>query len=291
MTTAIKKYQFKEGLPQEFEIVDLAELYKRNFDILTTVHRTGFYQIIWIQRGNPTLWVDFKPVHLTPNTVLFLNKDVVKRFAGKTPFEGFSILFTDSFFCQTETDSRYLRNTMLFNDLFALSQIEVQKEINLFAGLLQQMKEEVHRKKDNFQSDILQNLLHNFLLQSERIKRTQDSITEVKKGADLDYVILFRDLLEAHYKDQKQVSYYAAQLLITEKRLNQATSKVLDKTPKEIIDDRIMLEAKRLLAHTHENIKEVGYALGFEEPTNFIKYFKKHASTTPTEFRENLTLN
>jgi AraC-like DNA-binding protein len=230
-------------------------------------------------------------VHLQPNTVLFLNKDVVKRFAGKTPFEGFSILFTDSFFCQTETDSRYLRNTMLFNDLFALSQIEVQKEINLFAGLLQQMKEEVHRKKDNFQSDILQNLLHNFLLQSERIKRTQDSITEVKKGADLDYVILFRDLLEAHYKDQKQVSYYAAQLLITEKRLNQATSKVLDKTPKEIIDDRIMLEAKRLLAHTHENIKEVGYALGFEEPTNFIKYFKKHASTTPTEFRENLTLN
>jgi AraC-like DNA-binding protein len=104
-------------------------------------------------------------------------------------------------------------------------------------------------------------------------------------------VILFRDLLEAHYKDQKQVSYYAAQLLITEKRLNQATTKVLDKTPKEIIDDRIMLEAKRLLAHTSENIKEVGYALGFEEPTNFIKYFKKHASTTPTEFRENLTLD
>jgi len=289
MTTAIKKYQFKQGLPQEFEIVNLFELYKRNFEKLTTVHRTGFYQIVWFQSGSPTLWVDFEPVHIQPNTILFLNKDVVKRFAGKTPFEGISILFTDSFYCQSENDTKYLRNTILFNDLLSVSQIQVKKQISLFTGLVQQMSEELNRTKDNFQSGILQNLLHNFLLNAERIRRTQDFFTEIKKGADLDYVMLFRDMLEAHYKDQKQVSYYAGQILITEKRLNQATTKVLGKTPKEIIDDRIMLEAKRLLAHTSESIKEVGFTLGFEEPTNFIKYFKKHALTTPTEFRENLT--
>lgn len=290
MTTEIKTYNFKKGLPQEFEIVDLSEFYKRNFDILTTVHRTGFYQIIWFQSGNPTLLVDFKAVHIQPNTVLFLNKDVVKQLADKTPFEGISILFTDSFYCQTETDTRYLRNTILFNDLLSVSQIRVQKQIQLFAGLVQQMIGELNHTKDNFQADILQNLLHNFLLQAERIRRTQ-GFTEIKKGADLDYVMLFKDLLEAHYKVQKQVSYYARQILITEKRLNQATTKVLGKTPKEIIDDRIMLEAKRLLAHTNESIKEIGFSLGFEEPTNFIKYFKKHALTTPTEFRENLRLD
>jgi AraC family transcriptional activator of pobA len=291
MMTDIKKYQFKKGLPQEFEMVDLVEFYKRNHDKLTTVHRTGFYQIVWFQSGNPTLWVDFKPMQMQPNTVLFLNKDVVKRFADKTPFEGFSILFTDSFFCQTEADTKYLRNTILFNDLLSVSQIQVTDQISVFTGLLQQMKEELDRKNDDFQSNILQNQLHNFLLQSERIRRTQDCFTEIKKGADLDYVMLFRDLLEAYFKDQKQVSYYAGQILITEKRLNQATTKVLGKTPKEIIDDRIMLEAKRLLAHTNESIKEVGFTLGFEEPTNFIKYFRKHASSTPTEFRENLTLD
>ncbi|NII24337.1 helix-turn-helix domain-containing protein [Pseudoflavitalea sp. X16] len=290
MTTEIKTYNFKKGLPQEFEIVDLSKFYKRNFDILTTVHRTGFYQIIWFQNGNPTLWVDFKAVHIQPNTVLFLNKDVVKQLADKTPFEGISILFTDSFYCQTEIDTRYLRNTILFNDLLSVSQIQVQKQIQLFAGLVQQMIGELNHTKDNFQEDILQNLLHNFLLHAERIRRTQ-GFTEIKKGADLDYVMLFKDLLEAHYKEQKQVSYYARQILITEKRLNQATTKVLGKTPKEIIDDRIMLEAKRLLAHTNESIKEVGFSLGFEEPTNFIKYFKKHALTTPTEFRENLRLD
>ena len=51
-----------------------------------------------------------------------------------------------------------------------------------------------------------------------------------------------------------------------------------------------MLEAKRILAHTTESVKEIGYDLGFDEPTNFIKYFKKHSKFTPTEFREQNTL-
>ena len=98
--------------------------------------------------------------------------------------------------------------------------------------------------------------------------------------------MLFKDLLETNFKNQKQVNFYAKELIITEKRLNQATSKVFGKTPKEIIDDRIILEAKRVLAHTTESIKEIGYVLGFDEPTNFIKYFKKHSLVTPVEFRE-----
>lgn len=151
------------------------------------------------------------------------------------------------------------------------------------------MRDELKHNKDNSQADILQNLLHNFLLHSEREKRKQ-TFTEIKKGADLDYVMLFKDLLETSYKNQKQVNYYVKEIITTEKRLNQATTKVLGKTPKEIIDDRIMLEAKRVLAHTTESVKEIGYVLGFEEPTNFIKYFKKHSRVTPTQFREKNTL-
>ena len=70
------------------------------------------------------------------------------------------------------------------------------------------------------------------------------------------------------FKTQKQVAHYTKKIIITEKRLNQATTKTLGKTPKEIIDDRILLEAKRILAHTNESIKEIAHHLGFEEPTN-----------------------
>ena len=289
MTPDIKKYDFKAGLPQEFEIVDIAKLYKEFKNTLTTTHRTGFYHIIWFQQGNPTHLVDFNPIKIKPNTLLFLNKDTVQRFDDKSKFGGEAILFTDSFFCKTEADTKFLRNSILFNDLFSVSQIQVKKQSKLFAGLLQQMTNELQDIKDNSQADILQNLLHNFLLYSERERRKQN-FTEIKKGADLDYVMLFKDLLETGYKNQKQVNYYAKEIIITEKRLNQATTKVLGKTPKEIIDDRIMLEAKRILAHTTESVKEIGYDLGFDEPTNFIKYFKKHSKFTPTEFREQNTL-
>jgi AraC family transcriptional regulator, transcriptional activator of pobA len=289
MKTNIIKYDFKAGLPQEFEIVDIEKLYKAFKDNLTTTHRAGFYHIFWFQQGSPTHLVDFNPIKIKPNTLLFVNKDTVQRFDDKSTFGGKVILFTDSFFCKTEADTRFLRNNILFNDLFSVTQIQVKKQSTLFANLLQQMTDELQNTKDNFQADILQNLLHHFLLQAERERRKQH-FTEIKKGADLDYVMLFKDLLETNYKTQKQVNYYAKEMIITEKRLNQATTNILGKTPKQIIDDRILLEAKRMLVHTTKSVKEIGYDLGFDEPTNFIKYFKKHSTFTPSEFREQNTL-
>ena len=289
MTTDIKKYDFKTGLSQEFEIVDIGELYQNFKDTLTTTHRTGFYHIIWFQQGNPTHLVDFNPIKIKPNTLLFLNKDTVQRFDNKTKFEGKAILFTDSFFCKTEADTKFLKNNILFNDLFSVSQIQIENQTKLYVELLQQMTNELQNVKDNLQADILKNQLHNFLLHSEREKRQQNFIG-INKDANLDYVMLFKDLLEKNYKTQKQVTYYAKEMFISEKRLNQVTSKLFGKTPKEIIDDRIMLEAKRILAHTNESVKEICFYLGFEEPTNFIKYFKKHSNITPIEFREKNTL-
>ena len=281
----IKKYTFKQGLPQEFELLGIGQLYNDHSDTLTTAHRTGFYHILWFQKGDPTHLVDFNPVKIKPNTMLFLNKDTVQRFDKNGGFDGKAILFTDNFFCKTEADTKYLRSSILFNDLLSVSQIHVSKTDSLFADLFTLMEKELENEKDISQSDILKNLLHNILLLSERERRKQD-FTEIKKGADLDYVMLFKDLLESNYRELKQVSKYAKKISITEKRLNQATSKVLDKSPKQMIDERIMLEAKRLLVHTNDSVKEIGFGLGFDEPTNFIKYFRKHSLSTPVEFRE-----
>ncbi len=289
MKSDIKKYSFKQGLPQEFELVGIGQLYNNHSDTLTTPHRTGFYHILWFQKGSPTHIVDFNPIKIKPDTLLFLNKDTVQRFDKKGGFDGKAILFTDSFFCKTETDIKYLRSSILFNDLFSVSQIQMSKTASLFAHLFQLMEIELENEKDISQSDILKNLLHNFLLLSERERRKQD-FTEIKKGANLDYVMLFKDLLETNYRKLKQVSNYAKKISVTEKRLNQATSKILDKSPKQMIDERVMLEAKRLLAHTNESVKEIGFDLGFDEPTNFIKFFRKHSNSTPVEFREQFAL-
>lgn len=288
MKSDIKKYSFKQGLPQEFELVGIGQLYNNHSDTLTTPHRTGFYHILWFQKGSPTHLVDFNPIKIKSNTILFLNRDIVQQFDKKGGFDGKAILFTDTFFCKSESDTKFLRSTVLFNDLFSVSQIQLSETAPLFAELFQLMETELDNEKDNSQSDILKNLLHNLLLLSERERRKQD-FHQIKKGADLDYVMLFKDLLDINYRKLKKVSDYSKKISVTEKRLNQATSKILDKSPKQMIDERVMLEAKRLLAHTNESVKEIGFDLGFDEPTNFIKYFRKHSHSTPIEFREQFT--
>ncbi|WP_452218678.1 AraC family transcriptional regulator [Lacinutrix undariae] len=288
MKEKIQKYDFKEGLPQEFEIIDFDFLFNEFPDEITKPHRAGFYQILWFQKGSPTHLVDFNPIKVKPNSLLFINKNSVQLFDNETNFSGKMILFTDSFFCKTEINTKFLRSSILFNDLLSISQIQLPEINSTFTTIFQQLETELQQLKDHYQSDILRNDLQNLLLHSERERRNQDFI-ELKKDADFDYALILKDLLDENFINHKKVSFYAQKMHLTSKRLNQATTKIFGKTPKEVIDDRVLLESKRILAHTNESIKEVAFSLGFEEPTNFIKYFKKHTDKTPVEFRAAFT--
>lgn len=285
MKNAIKNYGFKIDLSHEFEIVDLTELCQTSGPIITLPHRAEFYHVIWFQSGAPTHSVDFNAIAIQPNSILFLNKNVVHCFDAETTFTGKAILFTDRFYYQSELDFNYLRSSPLFNDLFSISLVEASGSTQLFTDLLTLMHCEYETGRDQFQASILKNHLHTFLMLAERERRKQN-FSETKPSPDLDCVLLFRDLLEEHFKNQKQVGDYTHQLGISEKKLNAATKNVLGKTAKELINDRVLLEAKRLLINTYMSIKEIAYELGFDEPGNFIKYFRKYTSQTPTEFKE-----
>ncbi len=286
----IPKHNFKQGLPHEFEIVDLGTLFQGFSQEMSTPHRAEFYQIIWFQKGNCTHIVDFNPLFIESNTILFVNKGSVQQFDSRGSFTGKSILFTDNFFCKTDNDSKFLKSTPLFNDLFSVSQVQLAGVTSLLQAMFNLMATESSEVKDEYQSDILRNTLRNVLLHCERLKKQQFGFTEVKKGTYMDCVLLFKDLLENKFHTQKQVSYYADHLNVTKKRLNLATSDVLGISPKQMIDARIILEAKRLLVHTTKSVKEIGFDLGFEEPTNFVKYIRKHINSTPLEFRaKNIT--
>lgn len=285
MKSEIKKYKFKYGLPVEFEIIKISDLYNQHKSILTTPHRAEFYHIIWIQKGFAKHFVDFKPIELKENSVLFVPKDCVNFFDNYGDFDGKIILFTDNFFGVDFKNVQFLQSTILYNDLYEISKIQINEDNSEFYNIIRAMESELLITYDQSQPIILRNLLHNILLISERIKHLQ-GFNEIKPSADLDYLLLFKDLLEKNYKTIKSVSKFASDLSISEKRLNKATTLILDKTPKHIIDERVLLEAKRLLAHSNISIKEIAFDLGFEEPTNFIKYFRKHMEQTPSEFRE-----
>ncbi len=285
MKDSIINYKFKPGLALEFEILSVKDLYKQHRDILTAPHRADFYHILWIHKGSGTHLVDFLPVKFTADSILFINKGKVHFFDSSEKFEGTLILFTDNFFCRHESDIRFLHSTILFHDLLDNAALKLQAGKESLYSIFQLMQNELRHSDKKFHHDVMQNHLHNFLMLADREKRKQ-GFTEISKGADLDYTMLFNELLDIHFTKVRSVKEYADRIHISEKRLSKATAKILGKSPKEIINDRVLLEAKRLLVHTSQSIKEIGFQLGFAEPTNFIKYFKLQSGVTPSEFRE-----
>jgi AraC-like DNA-binding protein len=214
-----------------------------------------------------------------------LPHNCVNKFDINGDYQGKIILFTDSFFCKNKHDIQFLNSSILYSNLYEIAKIKVNPQSSDLAIFMNLMETEYQRTQDNAQYHILHNLLHIFLLQAEREMRKQ-GFEELKPSASLDYLLLFKDLLEQNFRKEKSVNKYASELSISEKQLHKATTTLVDKTPKQVIDERIILEAKRLLVHSSQSIKELAYDLGYDEPTNFIKYFRKHTNTTPSEFRE-----
>lgn len=285
MNETIQKYQFKEDLNLEFEILDLSEILKLKKNMMIVPHRAQFYHIMWIEKGKGTHHVDFNPIELEDNCIIFVAHNSVGVFDEQGVYEGKVIIFTDNFFSKNKQDLQFLHSCILYSNLYNTTKLKLNPKVSQLKVFLNTMQTEYLRKPDHAQFQILHNMLHIFLLQAEREMKKQ-GFEELKPSPNLDLLVSFKALLEEGFQKEKSVKHYASKLNISEKQLHKATSTLVEKTPKQIIDERVLLEAKRLLAHSSQSIKEIAYELGYEEPTNFIKYFRKHTLTTPTEFRD-----
>ncbi|MEM6726816.1 MAG: AraC family transcriptional regulator, partial [Bacteroidota bacterium] len=96
----------------------------------------------------------------------------------------------------------------------------------------------------------------------------------------------FKDLLEQQYRNWHKVGNYAKEIVVTPKHLSSTIKQLTGKTAKEWIQERLTLEAKRLLLHTDLSVKEIAYELGFEEPIYLSAFFKKQAGVSPSAFRK-----
>ncbi len=285
MTNAIRTYDFKPGLPAEIELVRISSIFRRHEQNVVQPHRADFYHIFWFTEGTPVHTVDFIPIPIQPHTLLFVNKSRVQFFDPGGNYDGWMLLFTDAFFNQNPQDARFLRNTILFHDLLDIPVVRLDRTATSLTVLFDQLREEFARPEDAVHVPVLRNLLHTLLMLADRERRTQ-GFSEIRKGPDLDHTLHFNALMEKQFRQVRAVRDYAAQMSLTERRLQQATAAAVGKTPKQLIDDRLVLEAKRLLVHTSLSVKEIGFELGFDEPTNFTRFFRRQIDRTPADFRK-----
>ena len=284
MSSSITTLAFRPDLALGVEITTIRRLLASNAPALFAPVRARFYQVIWVQRGHAVHTVDFERIPLEPGSLLFVGLGRVHTFDLTADYEGQLLLFTDAFFARSEADARFLHTTGLFQDLLDVPVVLASADSAAFATLFTQVATELAQAPDSYQPVVLQNSVHNLLLLAERA-RQQQGYRPLDRGLQLNYTVRFRALVAAQFQTVRSVGRYAAQLGISAKRLAQATAATVGKRPKEIIDERVTLEAKRLLVHTPASSKEIGFTLGFEEPTNFVKYFCRQTHLTPGEFR------
>lgn len=112
-----------------------------------------------------------------------------------------------------------------------------------------------------------------------------DASTRPERGEDLRLFLGFCDLVEARFRDHLTLSQYASELNITEARLNDLCRRMANQASKELIHDRLVQEARRMLRFSAVPVSEIGYQLGFTDPAYFSRFFARQAGVSPSEFR------
>lgn len=246
-------------------------------------------KFLWNRNGSPlTIQIDGLDLELLPNqiiTVTYLQH--VSYSKAQLPITG--ILFNREFYCISDHDSEVSCNGILFFGTQDIPVITIGKEqLNKF-NLLHDMFIEEFSTPDNIQGDMLQMLLKRLIIMSTRLAKEQLMVKTL--GNDqIDTIRRFNFLVDMHYKTKRKVSEYAELLHKSPKTLSNLFSIYNQKSPQQIILDRIALEAKRLINFTDKQNQEIAYELGFNDPAHFSRFFKKMTQMTPSEYRENLLL-
>jgi AraC family transcriptional activator of pobA len=237
-----------------FEMASMQNFIAANSKLLNHPIRTNAFHIFWFKAGGKCFQVNFSPVEFQENTILFVRKDSVQLLHHEKDYHGLSISFTEDFLYQTITDLHFLHDTALFSDHAALTSIQPGERLPAFMAILHAMEEEMEGPPDAFKTDILRNLLRNFLMLAAREKGIT-SVHHDPMNRDALFTRQYISLVEKEFPRQKKVAAYAAMLHISEKRLHLATTQISGKTPKQLIDEKVLLEARRLLGYSHQLIK------------------------------------
>ena len=283
--------RFKKDTEQAlgFEIIPLSQLFRQTFpdhDPLKS-HRLNFYAVILVADGPPGAhYIDFKAYEYQKGNLIFIAREQVHAFSSLQNNTGYLVLFTEEFLTQSmaHEDTIFLQqlfNYQLYHPVVPLT----TGPFSEFKTMISMARRESERAHDFASESILRSYLNLLLLKAQRLRTAHTNYLDSKYYPEF---VHFQQLLRKDIFRSRKVSYYAEQLTMSTKKLNMVTQQMVNMPVKTYITTSLILEIKRILANSSVTVNEVGYEAGFDEPTNFVKFVKKHARMTPTELRKTL---
>lgn len=256
----------------------------------TRPHRHRFYQIIWIVDGAGVHAADFEEHVIQPQTVFLISPGQVHAVRVDRALSGYMLLFTADFLAL---------DGLAAGTTDAMDAIDAPAGLPFFrpgianpalaltgeeAGRLRTVAEDLlaeFASRAAWRRDMLRARLAVLLLGLARIARRQ----EVRVAPLAPSVARFQALVDDRFRHLHRVADYAGLLGLTPGHLNDLAKAATGQTASALIDARLALEAKRLLAHSEATMAEVAAALGFRDPSYFGRFFRRHADQSPGAFR------
>jgi len=249
----------------------------------------GNITILWNKKERPiTLEVDGIPVELLPDQLMTTTYfQHVSYKNTELPITAF--LFNREFYCIRDHDSEVSCNGILFFGTQDIPIVTIPENQKHKFDLLYQVFLEEFSTPDNIQGDMLQMLLKRLIIICTRLAKEQHIVQKLD-NEQVDIIRKFNVLVDMHYKTKRKVSDYADMLFKSPKTLSNLFAIYNQKSPQQIILERLALEAKRLINYTDKQNQEIAYELGFNDPAHFSRFFKKMIGQSPTKYRENLAI-
>jgi len=252
------KFNNKTNPKSFFEVVRVEELLARKLDHdIFSSHIANFYIIFFVVGGEGYHTIDFVDYKYRKGTVLLIRRDQIQNFFRSTNVKGYLLIFTEEFIVSHLNQLEALKSLQLFNELLSFPKIELkieEEEYSNFTTIVKQIEWE-YTFKDEY------------------------SIGITRSAS-------FQEMVEQNCFTNKKVKDYALKIGCSTKTLNNIAQEVVNKSAKVFIDEIAIMQIKRLLISTNQSIKEIAYTAGFDDPTNFFKYFKKYVGSSPEVFRQ-----
>ena len=248
-------------------------------------HRHNFFEVLVLHEAAGTHQIDFVEFPLVANRVYFIGAGQVHTLHA-TRLEGWLLAFDPALLDNQLIGRDQLSVPALFHNWRRQPFLDFNAATApTFSALLLLLQQEYAQATPCWQT--LRTYLQAFLLNAERASVADASAsTPTLPHAYLDRL---HEMLEQHHATQHHAAFYAAQVGLSLKRLNDYTRQTAGRSVTQLLHERLVVESKRLLLYSPLTVKEIAYAVGFQDPAYFSRFFKNKTTQYPERFRQDWT--
>lgn len=278
----IREFDGNEKLV-DFYCKDLPTHLQEHSRNITAPHKHDFFLTVLFTRGSGIHEVDFEKHNVASGSVFMLNPGQTHHWELSDDIDGIIFFHSQEFFEVSFTDHSIYDfpffQSIRHSSELRLSTIEQKEMAESFGSVLKE-----YRNRDTWSRKKIVSLLAGIYIDLSRSYLNNADDMHVKMGMQSGYVRDLEKFIEQNFKTEKSPSVYADMLHITIRHLNRLTQEALGKSTTQLITERVILEAKRLLVYDSSSLAEISFSLGYEDYAYFSRLFKKWTSWTPSEF-------